>query len=98
MESILASSAFLVRRLHVGGDYGAADGTLALSFQSSLYIPPECHQSVHEVSVGKQDHALDHQKPALPFLLVNGYAGASTNSGLMQWVRWGKGYSNRCRW
>ena len=70
MEGVLASGASLVWRLHICRDDRVTDSTLALALQSTLDVPTERHQPINQVSIGKHDHSLDCEKPALPLLLV----------------------------
>lgn len=79
VEGVLASRASFVRCLHVRRDHRVADGALALAFQCSLHVPPECHQSILQVTIGEHDDSLDCEQPALPFSLVYEDPAASCN-------------------
>lgn len=94
MERVLACRAPLVRRLHICGDDRVADGTLTLSLQRTLYVLPECKQSIHQTAIGKHDHALNSDQPALPFSLVNQDTATTYNQGRVERVRRGQNDSD----
>ena len=55
MEVVLTSPTFLARGLHVRSDDAVADGTLALSLESSMYVPPKRHEPVDQAPLREDD-------------------------------------------
>lgn len=89
VESVLAGGTSLIRCLHISRYDRVADGTLALSLQSTLHVPAEGQQAINQVTVGEHDNALDCEEPVLPLLLVHKHSATTNYQCGVQWV---------CRW
>lgn len=95
MEGVLAGGTSLVWSLHISRYDRVANGTLALSLQSTLHVPPECQEAINEVTVGKHDDSLNCEEPILPLLLIHKHPATADHQCGVKRVCWWERNRNR---